>query len=84
MKVLSLKCVNCGAGIEVGPETDTFACSYCGTQQLVKRSGGIVVLQKLGTRSMKSSEVRIAPLQSLRSRDFGLTFRLLKFSATAP
>jgi len=48
MKVLSLKCVNCGASIEIGPETDTFACSYCGTQQMVKRSGGIVVLQRIG------------------------------------
>lgn len=47
MKALSLKCANCGAGLEISQEIDTFACSYCGVQQIVERSGGIVSLRRL-------------------------------------
>ncbi|KQV45405.1 MULTISPECIES: hypothetical protein [unclassified Duganella] len=47
MKVLSLKCVNCGAGLEVKQDIDDFACGYCGVQQHVERSGSIVSLSRL-------------------------------------
>lgn len=49
MKVVSLKCANCGAGLEIGPDIEQFACSYCGAQQVVERSGGIVSLRKIAT-----------------------------------
>jgi len=49
MKVISLKCVNCGATLDIGPGVDNFACSYCGTQQHVERSGGIVSLRRIET-----------------------------------
>jgi hypothetical protein len=49
MKVVSLKCVNCGASLEIGPAVDNFACGYCGTQQHVDRGGGIVSLRKIET-----------------------------------
>jgi ribosomal protein S27AE len=57
MKVVSLKCVNCGASLEIGPHVDNFACGYCGTQQRVDRGGGIVSLRKIETTL---SEVRQA------------------------
>lgn len=47
MKILSLKCVNCGAGLEVKPDIDDFACGYCGVQQHVERGGGIVSLRRM-------------------------------------
>lgn len=47
MNILSLKCMNCGAALEVVQDIDHFACSYCGTQQQVQRSGGIVSLRRL-------------------------------------
>ncbi|MQA19288.1 Asp23/Gls24 family envelope stress response protein [Rugamonas rivuli] len=37
MKVLSLKCENCGAQLDVGPKASTCVCSYCGGEQLVER-----------------------------------------------
>jgi len=47
MKAISLKCVSCGAGLEIGQDTNDFACGYCGTQQLVERGGGIVSLRRI-------------------------------------
>ncbi len=72
MKILSLKCVNCGAGLEVKPDIDDFACGYCGVQQHVERSGGIVALRrleealddvKLGT-NRAASELALTRLQA--------------------
>ncbi len=47
MKIFSLKCVNCGAALEVKQDIDEFACGYCGVQQHVERGGGIVSLRRL-------------------------------------
>ncbi|WP_043481161.1 hypothetical protein [Janthinobacterium sp. HH01] len=37
MKVLSLKCDNCGAQLDIAPKASTCVCSYCGGEQLVER-----------------------------------------------
>lgn len=72
MRIFSLKCVNCGAGLEVKQDISDFACGYCGIQQQVERSGGIVSLKrveealdvvKLGT-NRTASELAIARLQA--------------------
>lgn len=72
MKILSLKCVNCGAGLEVKQDISDFACGYCGIQQQVERSGGIVSLRrveealddvKLGT-NRTASELAVARLRA--------------------
>ncbi len=72
MKILSLKCVNCGAGLELKQDISDFACGYCGIQQQVERSGGIVALRrveevlddvKLGT-NRTASELAIARLHA--------------------
>jgi DNA-directed RNA polymerase subunit RPC12/RpoP len=47
--MLKLACANCGAPLEIGSDLDTFACGYCGSQQRVKRQGGVVALQKVET-----------------------------------
>ncbi|HEY0586154.1 MAG TPA: hypothetical protein VGD52_08495 [Pseudoduganella sp.] len=72
MQVVSLKCVNCGAGLEVKPDIEDFACGYCGVSQHVERSGGIVSLRrveetldevKLGT-NRAASEFALTRLRS--------------------
>ena len=72
MKAVSLKCLNCGAGLEVKPDIEDFACGYCGVQQHVERGGGIVSLRrveetldevKLST-SRAASELALARLRS--------------------
>lgn len=48
LKTLSLKCPSCGAALEITSEMDRFACGFCGTEQIVQRQGGTVVLKLLG------------------------------------
>lgn len=47
MALLELSCVNCSAPLQIGADMERFACSYCGTSQIVQRSGGVVVLRKV-------------------------------------
>lgn len=42
--VISLKCANCGAALEVNDTVGHLACGYCGVQQMVERKGGAVWL----------------------------------------
>jgi hypothetical protein len=51
---------------------ETFACGYCGTQQMVRREGGTVSLKIIGEAiaGMKASTDRVAgELELLRLRD---------------
>ncbi len=43
-----LKCVSCGADLDITPDMETFACAYCGTRQIVRREGGAVWLKEIG------------------------------------
>ncbi len=45
LKSISLKCVNCGADLDITTEMSDFACGYCGAAQTVERSGGTVSLK---------------------------------------
>lgn len=47
MSLIELSCVNCSAPLQIGDDLESFACSYCGTTQVVQRSGGVVVLRKV-------------------------------------
>lgn len=44
---ITLSCPNCGAALEITFDVDRFICLHCGTQQLVKRGGGIISLHPL-------------------------------------
>jgi DNA-directed RNA polymerase subunit RPC12/RpoP len=56
LEVISLKCANCGANLEVKLETTSFACGYCGISQIVERHGGTVSL-KLLTNAISKVQV---------------------------
>lgn len=47
MPLLKLSCVNCSAPLEIGADLDRFACGYCGTNQVVQRSGGVIALRRV-------------------------------------
>lgn len=49
MPLLKLSCANCSAPLQIGEDLERFACSYCGTEQIVERSGGVVWLRKVET-----------------------------------
>ena len=40
--VVSLSCPNCGGKLQITPDIDRFACTYCGNEHIVKRGEGIV------------------------------------------
>jgi len=40
----TLSCPSCGAKLQIGNNIDRFACSYCGNEHIVERTGGIVTL----------------------------------------
>jgi hypothetical protein len=68
---VSLTCPACGGKLEVANDIDRFACSYCGMEQFVKRSGGIVSLalvadevkNKPGSTEKTASELAVIRLQ---------------------
>jgi hypothetical protein len=41
---ITLSCPSCGAKLNISEDIERFACSYCGQEHIVKRSGGIVSL----------------------------------------
>ena len=68
---VSLTWPSCGGKLQIGNDVDRFACSYCGSEHVVKRSGGIVSLAPVieEIRSVKNgvdktaSELAIKRLQ---------------------
>ena len=47
MPLFSLSCANCSAPLEIGGDTERFACAYCGSAQILERKGGTVFLKKV-------------------------------------
>jgi ribosomal protein S27AE len=48
LEILSPKCPSCGAALEIAPEMDRSACSYCGAKHIVQRKGDAFALELLG------------------------------------
>ncbi len=47
IKIYNLNCASCNSNLEIPSNVDKFNCSYCGSQQIVERGGGIVVLRQV-------------------------------------
>jgi hypothetical protein len=41
---VTLSCPSCGGKLQITNDLDRFACGYCGTEQVVRRGGGVVSL----------------------------------------
>ncbi len=44
VKLVPMKCPGCGAGLQISPTMESFACGYCGTSIRAVREGGTVAL----------------------------------------
>jgi DNA-directed RNA polymerase subunit RPC12/RpoP len=42
---INLTCTNCGGKLEVYDDMERFGCGYCGSEMLVQRRGGTVILK---------------------------------------
>lgn len=60
--LISLSCPSCGSKLQLGRDIDRFACAYCGSEQVVKRAGGIVTLSPVveGLRHVRAGVDRTA------------------------
>lgn len=47
IKIYKLNCVSCNSNLEIPLDVEKFVCSYCGTQQIVERKGGITILKEV-------------------------------------
>jgi len=47
VKLVTLKCPNCGGNLSIGISTETFACEYCGANVAVSRDGNTASLHLL-------------------------------------
>ena len=47
IEVLTLKCPNCGAALEIRDDVDHLACGFCRTSLMVRRSGGTISLSRV-------------------------------------
>lgn len=47
LPLLNLACANCSAPLQIGDDLERFTCSYCGTAQIVERSGGVISTKKI-------------------------------------
>lgn len=45
IRIIKLNCVNCGSSLDISQQMERLACGYCGTQQIVERSGGAIHLR---------------------------------------
>ena len=42
--VISLTCPSCGGKLQITNDIERFSCGYCGNEQIVQRSGGVITL----------------------------------------
>lgn len=71
MKAVVLKCVGCGAGLDVAHGTDRLICAYCGSEQIVERQGSMArlgVASGMLSRIARGSERAASELTVLRIR----------------
>ncbi len=68
---VTLTCPSCGGKLQITNDLDRFACGFCGTEHIVKRTGGVVALSPVveGLRQVRvgvdktASELAIARLK---------------------
>ena len=69
-KIISLKCANCGAKLEIDEKMDRFSCAYCGIEQYVERRGGTVSLRLVDAiRKVQAGTDKTAAELALRRLD---------------
>lgn len=57
MKLLSVKCNDCGAPLEVAESTRFVTCNHCGSQLAVQRTASSVFTEKLEQLSQKTDQI---------------------------
>lgn len=56
MKLHTLKCINCGAALEIEDGIDTFFCKYCGYKIIIEELGEASINAKVQLKKMEHQE----------------------------
>jgi len=63
---ITLTCPSCGGKLKITEDIERFACAHCGTEHLVKRSGGIVALKPVFVSMSKGVDNTASELALVR------------------
>ncbi len=69
MKLINLKCSNCGADLQVDPERKQIYCMYCGTKLLVEDETINITSRIVDEARLKEAEVRLKELEYAHERE---------------
>ena len=69
MKLINLRCSNCGADLQVDPDRKQVFCSYCGTKLLVDDETINITNRFVDEARLKEAEVRLKELEYEHERE---------------
>ena len=69
MKLVEMRCTNCGAELEIDPERKQVYCSYCGTRLMVDEKAIHITNRIIDEARLKEAEVRLKELEYAHERE---------------
>ena len=69
MKLINLKCSNCGAALEIDPERTQAFCSYCGAKLFIDDENINITNRIVDEARIKEAEVRLKELEYQHERE---------------
>ena len=69
MKLVNMKCTNCGAELEVDPERKQVFCSYCGTKLLLDEESIHITNRIVDEARLKEAEIRLKEMEYAHEKE---------------
>lgn len=69
MKLITMRCTNCGAELEIDPDRQQVFCSYCGTKLLLDDESVHVTSRIVDEARLKEAEVRLKELEYAHEKE---------------
>jgi len=77
MKLVSMKCPNCGADLDIDPEGKKSFCSYCGAKLMLDDDQSIHITKRIVDEArLKEAEIRLKELEYAHERELRETRQL--------
>ena len=69
MKLINMRCTNCGADLEIDPDRKQLFCSYCGTKLVLDDENVQITNRIVDEARLKEAEVRLRELEYEHERE---------------
>ena len=69
MKLVSMRCTNCGAELDIDPERKQVFCSYCGTKLIIDDESIHITNRFVDEARLREAEVRMKELEYAHERE---------------